>query len=192
VVPKRRDWAISLGLLDSGCHLTESGSRLLASFEEVNLKTPTGAYVVWPLTYELTQLNIVPSMIAERPMDSWTFFGVTTRAFGIRDSLEDPSTVQAVLITTVHRLYELYRSLNPTRAPLRSELPIPVAYLAYSALCVAAGGARLDLPGVIREQRKAPRRFLDYRSSKRMEGAIILRVNRHMAENTEGNDYLDK
>jgi hypothetical protein len=175
VLPKRRDWAISVGLLDSTCQLTEIGQRLLQILAHSGLRTPEGAYVVWPLAYELTQLNIVPSSLTEHPMDTWTFFGLTADSFGSPDVLESADLNEAILIDEVRTIYQHYRGLNPTRAPLRSELPVPVAYLAYSGICVAQERARPNLPALIATQRKAARRLLDFRSSKRMEGAILLR-----------------
>jgi hypothetical protein len=175
VPPKRRDWAISLGFLDVAGQLNDRGKRLLGALRTAGLETDGGAYAIWPLAYELTQLNIVPSSVAEHPLNTWTFSALTMAAFGSDDSGAAPNDVENEVIGEMRELFRGYRSLNPTRAPLRSELPIPVAYLAYSGLCVAANRPRRDVPGVIEQQRTGQRRVLDYRSSKRMEGAILFK-----------------
>ena len=173
--PRRREWAVSAGLLGEGNCITDLGSALLREFGGLGLKTEGGAYYSWPLAHELMGLNIPLNSLGVPVLNFWQFFSLTGRPFGYREvPLPDGPTSEEV-VSILADIQRTYQHLNPSRAPLRREVPIPVACLAYIAISAASGTPRPSLMAFIDKVKRQSVRPVDFRSSKFNEGAVMIR-----------------
>jgi hypothetical protein len=130
-LPRRKAWAISLGLADTNGNQTDLGRRLLDAFSEAGFGGPS-CMAIWPLTHELSApIFASVGLRADVPIvSSWDFLYLVGRALGLL-----PSTVVAYSIDEHERgiqilreLILVYRSLNLSKSIMRVELPLRVAF----------------------------------------------------------------
>jgi hypothetical protein len=160
-LPRRKAWALSLGLAESGGSQTTGGRNFLEAFCKAGFGGPS-CVAIWPLTHELTTPTFANLRLpADVPIvSSWDFFRLVGHALDLL-----PSTVVAYDkdehehgIQTLRHLARVYRSLNQSKSIMRVELPLRVAYRCVLSLSIGKKSV-LPYPKIIeREQeRHSPR-----------------------------------
>lgn len=174
VPPRRRDWAISLGLWDGEKGLTQKGNNFLESLRRSNYIDRENCFTYWPMDYELVRAGFRPNI-----------FG---NAKGLWDSLVDFSSALAGLqvpprsivdqeatINLIKEMTKIFRGLHTRKIMLRRELPITIAYPAAMALHYARNHTILDLPAAIFAEQKGEQRRVALRQSRHTGGALSIK-----------------
>lgn len=174
VPPRRRDWAISLGLWDGEKGLTPKGNYFLESLRHSKYIDKENCFTYWPMDYELVRAGFRPNIFGD--------------AKGLWDSLVDFSSALAGLqvppqsiidqeatIDLIRSMMEIFRSLHTRKLMLRRELPITIAYPAAMALHYAKNNIILDLPAAIFAEQKGEQRRVALRQSRHTGGALSIK-----------------
>jgi hypothetical protein len=146
VIPARREWARSLGLVDGESVVTQLGQGWLTTFSDSGFCLPGGEYSLRPTCFELEQAGFqaVRELMDSCP-STWRYAVTVWYALGgdaIRPWADGDG---AILAQWVRDLFSNYRELSQERRMIRNEVPILVAYAAYFAVVRAAGAAALDI-----------------------------------------------
>lgn len=173
VPPRRRDWAISLGLWDEEKGLTQRGQDFLDGLRKCGYIDTRDCFTFWPMDYELVRSGLRPDLFGEHSL--WTCLMDFANAYaGLRvkpQSESDPDDA----VRLIAEMMEVFRSLHARKAMLRRELPTTVAYPSAIALSCARGEPVLNLPTAILAEQKGEQRRVAYRQSRRTGGALSIK-----------------
>lgn len=175
VPPRRRDWAISLGLWDAQSGLTQRGRSFLDGLRERGYIDTKDCFTYWPMDYELVRSGFRQDLFGESTRSlwgclldfAWAYNGLRTKPRSDSDS--------DVAVKMVGEMIEVFQSLHARKAMLRRELPITIAYPSAIALCCARGKAALDLPAAILAEQTGKQRRLAFRRSRNTGGALSIK-----------------
>ncbi|WP_250624374.1 hypothetical protein [Pinirhizobacter soli] len=123
-LPRRKAWAISLGISNDDGTITDDGKALLEGMVSLNQCGPS-TFTVWPLVHEL-QSALFTSMRA-RGFPSVTFFDLlsaTTSAL-VKTGTSNTLGVDE-LAREIQHIHCDYQKLNTAKRIVRSELPLRV------------------------------------------------------------------
>ncbi|MFM9896635.1 hypothetical protein ACOTET_03055 [Achromobacter xylosoxidans] len=174
VPPRRRDWAISLGLWDGETGLTKRGHDFLDGLRQSGYIDTQGCFTYWPMDYELVRSGLRPDIFGE-VKGLWNCLVDFAAAYGglrVNQQSESDSDIAVQLIA---QMVEVFRSLHVRKAMLRRELPITIAYPAAIALSYACGHTMLNLPAAILVEQKGERRRVGLRQSRQVGGALSIK-----------------
>ncbi|THF60383.1 hypothetical protein [Pseudothauera rhizosphaerae] len=169
---RRRDWAITLGLIDDEGSLTGSGERLMALFARLE-QEGTGTFTFWPYPDELRQLNLKDSdVLWVTPDRESIIYGLkevmTSEAFGAALCPHE-ATVEWLIA-----IFASYRALNPARSMVRVELPLRVARLVALGFSCANSPKDYDVLATVMEAQSRDQ-TIELRPSRQHEGSIVFR-----------------
>jgi len=175
VPPRRRDWAISLGLWDEEKGLTQRGQEFLDGLRESGYIGARDCFTFWPMDYELVRSGFRTDLFGNETKSLWTCLVDFGKAYaGIRVKPNAESDADAA-VELIGEMIEVFRSLHVRKAMLRRELPITIAYPSAIALACARGKPVLDLPSAIMAEQKGEKRRLALRSSRHTGGALSIK-----------------
>lgn len=175
VPPRRRDWAISLGLWDEKTGLTQRGQDFLNGLRQSGYIDSRDCFTYWPMDYELVRSGFRPDLFGEGTKSLWACLVDFAEAYAglrVKPSAENDSDTAVELIG---QMIEVFRSLHVRKAMLRRELPITIAYPSAIAVSLACGKAVLDLPSAILAEQKGEQRRLALRQSRHTGGALSIK-----------------
>ncbi|WP_320195588.1 hypothetical protein RMR10_001445 [Agrobacterium rosae] len=170
-LPRRKAWAVALGLANEDGALTPDGERFIETFALAGYSGPS-CMAMWPLKFEIDNSNFSHLLFPPHVsiVNSWSYMLLIRRALGGRGEEADLSseTIQQGLDILTCVLGH-YRELNNAKSILRRELPVRIGYLVTLALA-ATGEPILPIPSIVEnEQRQAspvlmarPSRFAEY------------------------------
>ncbi|WP_186389151.1 hypothetical protein [Stappia sp. TSB10P1A] len=175
VPPRRRDWAISLGLWDEEKGLTQRGGDFLDGLRQSGYIDGKDCFTYWPMDYELMRSGFRPDLFGEATKSLWDClvdFAGAYASLRVKPRTDgDPDAV----VKLIGNMMEVFRSLHVRKAMLRRELPITIAYPSAIALSCARGDAVLDLPATILAEQKGDHRRVAFRQSRHTGGALSMK-----------------
>jgi hypothetical protein len=176
VVPRRRDWAASIGLwdVDAG-RITRNGERLLRVLDESGMTLKSGELVLWPLSHEVSRLRINPTLFDTRIADYWDLVRSALVAIGAEEVISYDESDRELFIRVVGAQLQAYRDLNRPKAMLRRELPLTIAYYTAGAAFFLASRPIPNIPELIDDERKRDDSPLEIRSSRNSIGTLMVR-----------------
>jgi hypothetical protein len=175
VLPRRRDWAVSLGLFDPDSGRTHKANQLLDHLKEISLILNTGAVVLWPFSHEISRFRINPTQFENKVIDYWQL--VKAALIGVGSSFSDTfdDNDRDFFVEASKAQLELYRGLNRPKAMLRRELPLTVAYLTIGTAFRTSNRQVPNLPDLIDSEKQRAESPLEIRSSRNSIGGILVR-----------------
>ncbi|WGD54165.1 hypothetical protein QA641_09865 [Bradyrhizobium sp. CB1650] len=139
-LPRRKAWALSLGLCNHDGGLTPQGSYFLSCLQNAGYAGPT-CLCLWPLKHEIINPKFIGLDLAESipVLSSWDFLCLIGSALQFLPPQARPKPKDMVdELQTVLTIFETYRSLNLSKSILRVELPVRVAYRCFLVLHAGA------------------------------------------------------
>ncbi|AQZ49999.1 hypothetical protein [Martelella mediterranea] len=175
VPPRRRDWAISLGLWDEKKGLTQRGHDFLDGLRQRGYIDTTDYFTFWPMDYELVRSGFRPDLFGDDTKNLWTCLVDFAEAYaGLHVKPNAKNDVDAA-VEVIGEMIEVFRSLHVRKAMLRRELPITIAYPSAIAMGCARRKPVLDLPSAILAEQKGEQRRLALRPSRHTGGALSIK-----------------
>jgi hypothetical protein len=176
VLPKRKEWAKSIGLCTEKGVLTDAGRHFLGVLMSAGWTTPTGEFVLWPLTHEVLRLRLNAGKLSSQVVDFWTFVATLARGLGV-DVAEGATSDESaqVVLDRLRKHAALYSTLNRPKALLRREYPATVAYPTLAALAFAQGEQLPEVPDILERERMRPERTMELRSSQTSIATLVFR-----------------
>lgn len=170
-LPRRKAWAVSLGLASETGELTETGERLLRILGDVGYCGPS-CIAMWPLRHELLNPLYTSVRDTEFPvLDSWSFMLLIGRGMGLLGSTDRDAGEGEILL--LRRLVQTYRAINTSKSIVRAELPVRVAY--RCALSLSMGEHSVpNYPALITEEQRSPYPRIVARPSRLAEAALSI------------------
>lgn len=169
-LPRRKAWAVSLGLADSSGRATDGGANLLASMASAGYAGP-GCLSLWPLEHELHNRAFSEIKQDAFPvLDSWEFLMLVGQGLNALPSISAIDEHDRA-IELVRQIVTTYKDLNQSKSIVRTELPIRVAYGCIANLSIQSGFLP-DLPSVLEKEQLAPSPRIDARPSRLAEFAL--------------------
>lgn len=173
VPPRRRDWAVSLGLWDAKRGILRNGVALFSVLDDLGLRLPGGAVVIWPFEHEISRLRLSPIELEGRVVRFWDLIKLAIAGAGGQLGGVSTMEIQAASSILRDQIAE-FRRLNRPKAMLRREYPYTVALPAVSGNFVARGVPVPDLPELIGPGKPLDAEF-QFRSSRNSIGALMPR-----------------
>lgn len=173
VPPRRRDWAVSLELWDSKRGLLPNGDALFSALDQLGLRLPGGAVVVWPFEHEISRLRLSPTELEGRVIQFWDLVKLAIAGTGGKLGGDGPDALESTRSVLRAQIAE-FRRLNRPKAMLRREYPYTVALPAISGNFVARGLPVPDLPDLLGPGKQLDAAF-QFRSSRNSIGALMPR-----------------
>ena len=170
-LPRRKAWAVSLGLASETGIPTADGERLLKALAQMGYGGPS-CIAMWPLQHEL----LSPAYMGVREADfsqlsSWSFMVLIGRGLDLLGPEDFPGGDEE--ISRLRELFHVYRSLNTSTSIVRTELPARVAYRCGLCLSIGEEGV-VDYPGLIEREQSLPAPRIVARPSRLAESALSL------------------
>lgn len=172
-LPRRKAWAISLGLSSPDGNLTALGDRFVQHLVDAGFGGPS-CMAMWPLAYETKTTTFAGLQFPEAAtiLDSWAYFSLVRRALGaVVGERPIDDQVQSEGVSQLQTILKTYRSLNLSKTIVRTELPARVAYLVVLASTDQQNRA-LPVPDIVEFEQKRPSPRLMARSSRLAEFAL--------------------
>jgi hypothetical protein len=168
-LPRRRAWAVSLGLASEAGSPTPAGEQLLKALADEGYCGPC-CIAMWPLRHELLSPSYMVLRDAEFPvLDSWAFMLLVGRGMGLMSAVDADGGVDELSI--LRQLFLVYRALNTSKSIVRSELPARVAY--RCALSLSIGKSNVpNYPALIDREQMSPSPRIIARPSRLAESAL--------------------
>lgn len=170
-LPRRKAWAVSLGLAtDDGTPTTE-GIALINALVTCGYAGPA-CVVLWPLEHELSSPTFANMKSVEFPvLSSWDFLTLVGRGLGaLPSNLQSPGEEEQVF-KTLSRIISIFKDLNKSKSILRTELPVRVAYQCIAGLA-AISGSLPELPDMLAKEQRSPSPRIIARPSRLAEFAL--------------------
>lgn len=175
VPPRRREWAISLGLWSEAGGTTQRGRDFINSLRQGGYIDSQELFIFWPMDYELVRSGFRPDLLGVGVKNMWSclvdfaaaYAGVCPKPHAAGDADRAVGLIKGML--------DVFRSLHVRKAMLRRELPITVAYPAAMALACAQAEPVLDLPAAILAEQKGEHRRVALRQSRISGGALSIK-----------------
>lgn len=175
VPPRRREWAISLGLWDDEKGLTQRGQDFLDTLRQNGYIDAKNCFTYWPMDYELLRSGFRSDLFGNATKNLWACLVDFAGAYaGLRVKPQSDSDPDAA-VQLIEEMIEVFRSLHVRKAMLRRELPITIAYPATIALACARSEAVLDLPAAILVEQKGEQRRVALRQSRHTGGTLSIK-----------------
>jgi hypothetical protein len=174
VPPRRRDWAIDIGLFDASGHKTEQHAALRTALDQRGCILGSGAVVLWPFSHETSRLRLNPVTFEGKILDYWDLVKFSMLGAGGRVLSEDEgasSSHLSKLMEVLRKHWEIYQGLNLPKAILRREIPVTVAYLTVASEYLVSGLGLPNLPALVLAAQHEEN-GLRYRSSRNSLGTI--------------------
>jgi hypothetical protein len=175
VIPSRKEWARSFGLLDKDGTLTDGGWRFLSVFAQDGYATASGEYSLLPTRFELrkARLDVIEPLLAKAPT-TWQYAATVWRALGGLGPFElIPGQASQEPAETLKQIFATYRELSQDRRMLRNEIPILAVYAAYLGIARAASRSPVDLEAWLASS--APESYgVKQRTSRTIESGLIV------------------
>lgn len=174
VPPRRKAWALSLGLWNDGQGLTQKGKDFTDALRQTGYIDEENFFIYWPMDYELVRAGFRPDLLgrAKGLWDCLIDFGNAYANVVVKPKADtDPD--QAV--TLIGEMMRVFRSLHARKLMLRRELPITVAYPAAVALAAATAKQVTDLPAALSVEQQGEQRRIAIRQSRNTGGALSLK-----------------
>ena len=170
--PRRKYWALSLGLWDDKVGLTCKGCRLIDAMIQSGYISDDGVFTFWPMDYELIRAGFRPDLLpnTKNLWDTLIDFG---KAFTDDLSVESsacPDTDHTVKL--IQEMMKIFRSLHTRKSMLRREMAITIAYPAIIAISCAQGVSVADIPGILKKEQIGDKRRITLRRSRLTGGAL--------------------
>lgn len=175
VPPRRRDWAVSLGLWDGDKGITGRGRYFVDELRRSGYIDSNGGFTFWPMDYELVRSGLRPDLFGDNTRSLWAcLVDLGTAYSGVR--VKPPSAGDADrAVELVSQMMDVFRSLHVRKAMLRRELPLTIAYPAAVALACARAEPVVDLPAAISTEQKSEQRRVALRQSRNTGGALSVK-----------------
>lgn len=175
VPPRRRDWAISLGLWDDTKGITQRGRDFIEGLRRTGYINGQNHFTFWPMDYELVRSGFRPDLFGDKTKSLWAclvdfsaaYAGLSVKPYGNGD--EDSA------VSLIRDMMDVFRSLHVRKAMLRRELPVTIAYPVAVALACARFKSVLDFPTAISAEQKGEQRRLALRQSRNVGGALSIK-----------------
>lgn len=176
VPPRRRDWAISLGLWnDDEKGLTQRGRDFLDTLRKSGYIDLGNKFTFWPMDYELVRSGFRPDLFGESTKSLWECLVDFGEAYaGLCVKPHEKGDADAA-VQFIGDMMKIFHSMHVRKAMLRRELPITITYPASAALSCARGGPLLDLPAAVREEQEGEQRRLAFRQSRNTGGTLSIK-----------------
>lgn len=176
VVPRRRDWAATIGLWDSETQKrTPQGERLLDALNSSGMTLRSGEIVLWPFNHEVSRLRINPTLFETRISDFWDLVMTALVGLGAEQSDAYDGSDCDFFVSAARTHVRLYRELNRPKAMLRREMPLTIAYFTIGAEFMNAGKPIPNLPAIIEDERQRADSPIEIRSSRNSIGTLAVR-----------------
>jgi hypothetical protein len=172
-LPRRKAWAVSLGLATSEGAQTAVGTAFLQHLIAGGMGGPS-CVAVWPLSHELVTPKFAGVKLADSVtiLSFWEYLSLVGQALGLIKGIDDWTTQgHDRAIVTLKSLFQTYQSLNLSKSILRVELPARVAYRCALALAINDSYVA-PYPSVIEEERTRATPRLLVRPSRLAEFAL--------------------
>lgn len=171
---RRRDWSVTLGLLDDRGNLLPAGERLFELFNTLG-QSVGDTYTFWPYRDELVQLNLkAESLPWTTPDREAVIYGLKNVVMGTPFGSSLSSDFRT--IGWLRDVFKTYRTLNPSRSMVRVELPLRVARLVALGFACANEAEDHDVLAVVLKEQDAEQ-LVELRPSRQHEGSIVFRGN---------------
>jgi len=170
-LPRRKAWAVSLGLASEDGAPTEDGEGLLKALAEAGYCGPA-CMAMWPLRHELLNPAFLTLRDAAIPfLDSWSFMLLIGRGMDLLGSA-DHEAGQAEMLR-LRQFIQIYQALNSSKSIVRTELPVRVAY--RCALGLSIGRSYVpDYPVLIEREQRSPSPRIVARPSRLAEAGLSI------------------
>lgn len=170
-LPRRKAWAISLGLATETGVPTEVGERLLKALADVGYCGPS-CISMWPLRHEMLRPLFLPLKGAPFPLlDSWEFMLLIGRGMGLLGDVDVDGGQEE--LSLLRQLVQVYRTINTSKSIVRAELPSRVAY--RCVLSFSVGKKRVpNYPELIDKEQRSPAPRVIARPSRLAESALSI------------------
>src|SRR5450830_21195 len=178
IVPSRKEWARSLGLLSKDGEVTSQGWRWLQILGDGGFVFQSGEYSLRPTKFELEshRLGAIPELASCAPR-TWDYISMVARGLATSD-LHDAEPDDRALSSLTIDLFAAFREFSQDRRMVRNELPLFVALASYMALSRASGKNLVDYDAWLRSD--APLEMgIKTRSSRTIELGILIGTNGH-------------
>jgi hypothetical protein len=170
-LPRRKSWAVSLGLASDSGVPTPVGERLLKTLAEAGYCGPS-CIAMWPLGHELLSPAYMALREAEFPvLDSWSFMLLIGRGMGLLGAADTEGGDDEVSL--LRQLVQTYRALNTSKSIVRTELPARVAYRCALSLSMGRDSVA-DYPALIDREQRSPSPRILARPSRLAESALSI------------------
>jgi hypothetical protein len=168
-LPRRKAWAISLGLASETGVPTAKGERLLKALADMSYCGPS-CIAMWPLRHELLSPTYMSLREADFPnLDSWSFMLLIGRGMDLLGAA-DAEGGEADL-ALLRQLVQTYRTLNISKSIVRTELPARVAYRCVLSLSMGQDSVP-NYPALIDEEQRSVSPRIIARPSRLAESAL--------------------
>ncbi len=168
-LPRRKAWAISLGLASETGVPTAKGERLLKTLADTGYCGPS-CIAMWPLRHELLSPAYMALRDAEFPtLDSWSFMLLIGRGMDLLGAADAEGGEAELML--LRRLVQAYRTLNTSKSIVRTELPARVAYRCVLSLSMGRDSVT-NYPALIDEEQRSPSPRIVARPSRLAESAL--------------------
>jgi hypothetical protein len=168
-LPRRKAWAVSLGLASADGVPTAAGERLLRTLTQAGYCGPS-CVATWPLRHEVLHPVFFALGDAGPPvLDSWSFMVLIGRGMGLLGTHD--SLGSSTEISTLQTIFQTYRALNGSKSIVRRELPGRVAYRCALGLSIGQDSVA-NYPQLISDEQKTPSPRIVSRESRVAELAL--------------------
>lgn len=168
-LPRRKAWAVSLGLATDTGVPTTGGERLLKALAGKGYCGPS-CIAMWPLQHELLSPAYMALREAEFPvLDSWSFMLLIGRGMGLLPASDTEGGEDDLLL--LRKLVQTYRRLNTSKSIVRAELPARIAYRCALSLSMGRNSVP-DYPALIHSEQRSPSPRIIARPSRLAESAL--------------------
>lgn len=175
VPPRRRSWAVSLGLWDDagGC-LTARGQYFLESLRADGYIDDKERFIYWPMDYEFVRSGFRPDLIQSNKRSLWDCLVDFRNAYSSGPlctlNIVDPD----LLVGLIRKMIEVFRRFQVRKIMLRRELPLTTAYPAIVALSFCREQPLFDAPNSIKLEQEERNRRITLRRSRSSSGALSI------------------
>ncbi len=170
-LPRRKAWAISLGLASDAGIPTAKGEGLLKTLADTGYCGPA-CIAMWPLRHELLSPSYVKLQEAEFPvLDSWSFMMLIGRGMGLLPASDTEGGEKE--LSLLRLLVQTYRALNTSKSIVRTELPARIAYRCALSLSMGRDSVP-NYPVLIAEEQRLPSPRIIARQSRLAESALSI------------------
>jgi hypothetical protein len=172
-LPRRKAWAVSLGLANEDGNSTKLGQLLLSKLSSIHFTGP-GCMSVWPLKHELSSPNFIglkfPPTV--KILTTWEYLLVIGQAYGfIKQNAIYTEQEHDKIINLILEIKKTYHSLNINKSMVRTELPGRIALRCALCMSTPFNGVP-NILEILEVEQKKPRPRITLRQSKVAEFAL--------------------
>lgn len=174
VIPSRREWARSLGLLTTDGEISPQGWRWLECTAKQGFLFASGEYSLRPTKFELEKNRLsAVSELYERSPTTWDYVSLVSCGLAAEESHLPIFVDDEKIAALTFKFFEAFRDFSQDRRMIRNELPLMVALSAYMAISRAKGDGLINYDSWLRSD--VPQKFgIKTRSSRIIELGLII------------------